>query len=128
MMIYVKYAVFNVEIVRTVAKLFPQNLGLPFLESTDTGVTRLQAVLDKVAELRTKAQSWLLVQDLAPSVPSSSNQGAQTGHAGQQPNYSGHPGGASHGRGLGAHYGRRGIGFNSSVYKSTCSTALRPNI
>ena len=121
----VKYAVYNVEIVRTIAKLFPQNVGILFVEYSDTGEKRLKLVLEKIAELRQKSQSWLLVQDLAPSIPGTSNSGAPGGsHDGGSHgrDYGGGRGGVSRGRGRGANYQYGQRGRAKGTYQSTGTT------
>ena len=82
----VKAAVHNIDIIRTVAKLFTANVGVSIIEvaSGSTGQARLDLVIAKITKMRVKAQEWQIVQELAPSIPGAGGEGG-TGGVGQGP-------------------------------------------
>ena len=55
----VKFAVYSLGIVKTVACLFPELYGVEILECQGTGETRLRNIIDIVSDLHRKAQQWL---------------------------------------------------------------------
>ena len=77
----VKAAVHNIDIIRTVAKLFSPNVGVSIIEVANgsTGQARLDLVIAKITTMRVKAQEWQIVQELAPSIPGAGGDGGQGG-------------------------------------------------
>ena len=106
-------AITNISVVRTIANLFPMNLGTDLLVcgGSGSGLLRLKEVLEKIKELREKAQVFQLSQDLGPSsIPKTSTQSTDSGGTRRQ-GQNLHSGGAR-GRGRGQLGGTR-VGGNS---------------